>query len=171
MNREQNFLLTRRSTRKYSDKEIEKKKIEVILKAGMYAPSAHNTQPWHFIVIRNKNLMCEISKVHRYAGMTKNASAVILVCADTARQDDPGYFSQDCSAATENILLSAHIEGIGACWIGIYPVKERMEKISALLKLKKNLAPFSLIALGYPGETIAGKDPERYDKKKIEFVD
>jgi len=136
----------------------------------MYAPSAHNTQPWHFIVIRNKTVLAEIPKIHRYADMTKNASAVILVCADTKRQDDPGYFSQDCSAATENILLSAHIEGLGACWLGVYPVKERIKNIRELLNVKDHLMPFSLIALGYPIKETENKDPKRFDNSKIEFI-
>lgn len=171
MNKEQEFLLSRRSVRKFSPVKIEDEKIKIIIKAGMYAPSAHNRQPWHFIVIRSRKLMNEIPKIHKYAEMTKNADALILVCADIEKQDDSGYFSQDCSAATENILLSAHIEGIGACWLGVYPLKERMENIKRLLNLKKNLVPFSMIALGYPDNSIKNEDPKRYEEKKIEFME
>lgn len=171
MNKEQEFLLTRRSIRNFSPMKIENEKIKIILKAGMYAPSAHNRQPWHFIVIRNRTLMNEIPKIHKYAEMAKEADSVILVCADTTKQEEPGYFSQDCSAATENILLSAHIEGLGACWLGVYPIKERMEKIKKFLHLKENLVPFSMIALGYPEKKIENKDPKRYEENKIEFMD
>ena len=168
MSKEQDFIITRRSIRKYSGKKIDESVLEIILKAGMYAPSAHNTQPWHFIVIRNRSIINEIPKLHKYAEMTKDADAVILVCADTKRQSDDGYYAQDCSAATQNILLSAHIEGLGACWLGVYPQKDRMEKLKHLLNLKDNLIPFSMVALGYPAEK--KKNDERFDVSKIDYI-
>jgi len=163
------MILSRRSIRKYSGKPVERETLDTILRVGMYAPSAHNTQPWHFIVIKKKSMLAEIPKLHRYAEMAKSADAVILVCADTKRQSDPGYYAQDCSAATQNILLSAHTAGLGACWLGVYPQKERTEKLKELLKLKENLVPFSMIALGYPAEE--KPLPERFDAEKIEYVE
>jgi nitroreductase len=151
-------IYTRRSIRKYKDKKIDDKKIDELLKAGMCAPSAGNEQPWHFIVIEDKRIMERIPEFHPYAAMVKNASHVICVCADLNLQLYEGYWIQDCSASTQNILLMAEELGIGSVWLGVYPREERMNGLKKLLKLPDNIVPFCLISLGYPDEQKPAND-------------
>ena len=112
-------IFNRRSIRKYTGEAVPEEMIEQILRAGMAAPSAHNKQPWHFIVIDNKDTLLEIPKFHPYSNMLKEASHAIVVCGDSTIEESEGYWVQDCSAATENMLLMAQELGLGACWLGV----------------------------------------------------
>jgi nitroreductase len=147
-------ILSRRSIRKYQNRPIEDELIERLIRAGMSAPSAHNEQPWHFVVIKDRAILDEIPKFHPYAKMLSEAPVAISVCADHALEKDPtaGYWIQDCSAATQNILLAAHALGLGACWLGIHPREKRKTELRKLLHLPESVEAFSVIALGYPAE-------------------
>lgn len=160
-----NLLITRRSIRKYSNEEITQEQIEQLLMAGMYAPSAGNQQPWHFIIIRNKDAFHNITKIHPFSKMLLNASAAILVCADLQLETNKGYWPLDCSAATENILIAAHGLGLGAVWLGVYPRRDRQEGIAKIFSLPENIQPFSLISLGYPAEKF--DLPNRFKTERI----
>ena len=158
-------LFSRRSIRKYTNEPVSDDEIKKLLEAGMSAPSAGNEQPWHFIVIRDKNVMEAIMKVHPYSQMLKEASAAIIVCGDIDAQKYKGFWIEDCSAATENILIEAVELGLGAVWCGIYPHEDRTEGIKKVLNLPTNIIPLSLIPIGYPAET---KDPaNRFDQSRI----
>ena len=159
------FILDRRSIRRYSDKVIENEKIKILLEAAMYAPSAVNRQPWHFIVIHDRALMKKIPEIHPHAGMMKGASHGIVVCGDEDLQHDDGYWIVDCGAATENLLLAAHALGLGACWVGIQPREGRKQAFSKLLELPAHVIPFALVALGYPAET--KPRPARFHPEKV----
>ena len=160
-------ILTRRSIRKYTGQEVTREQVEILLKSAMYAPSAVNKQPWHFIVFRDKKISKEIFSFHPNAGMLRDASLGILVCFDENLQHDTGYGQIDCSAATQNILLSAHGMGLGAVWIGIFPRQKRIEAVHKLFNLPENITPFSIIAVGYPAET--KPMPERFRKDRIHY--
>jgi nitroreductase len=160
-------LLSRRSIRKYSDKKIEKEKIDIILKAAMYAPSAMNYQPWEFIVMDDKKLFAEMLGIITHAEMLKESTLAILVCGDLSKEKYEEYNAQNCSAATQNILLAAHDLGLGAVWIAAYPNKEVIQKIKKLLNLPENILPVSLISMGYPAEEKTAE--ERFIKEKIHF--
>jgi len=138
-------ILTRRSVRKYTDEKIAEADVNDLLKAGMYAPSANNRQPWQFVIIDDRKILDEIPKIHPYAQMIKGAPLAILVCADKKAQEMPGYYSQDCSAAVQNILLAAHEKGLGAVWLGVYPREERMEPLKRLVGTPEHIVPFALI--------------------------
>jgi nitroreductase len=154
---------TRYSVRKYITKNIPDKIVNELIELGMNAPSAGNEKPWHFIVIDDKDIMNEIPNFHIHSKMLKEASLAILVCFDTNLEKHKGMAVQDCSAATENILIAANAKGLGSVWLGIYPRDERIEGIRELLKIPKNIIPFSLISLGYP--------KEKYNKKRIIELD
>ena len=158
-------ILTRRSIRKYTGKEVTNEQVETLLKSAMYAPSAVNKQPWHFIVFRDKKISEEIMAFHPNAQMLKDASLGIVVCYDENLQHDTGYGPVDCSAATQNILLSAHGIGLGAVWIGIYTRQHRVDALHKLFSLPENIKPFSIIAVGYPSEE--KRAPERFRKDRI----
>ncbi len=160
-------IITRRSIRRYTGEKIPAETINEIIRAAMYAPSAVNRQPWQFIVIDNQEIREEITKIHPHASFLADASHGILVCGDVDKEHAPGYHHADCGAATQNILLAAHSLGIGSCWIGIYPKRERQELFSKLFALPDHVSPYSLVSLGYPHEE--KKLPERYKTDRIHF--
>ena len=127
------ILLTRRSIRKYKATPISEAVVYELIRAGMNAPSAGNAQPWHFVVIRERQLLDAVPEFHPNAQMIKEAPMAILVCGDERLEKYHGFWVQDCSAATQNILLAAHDRGLGAVWLGIYPLEERVVGMRRLL--------------------------------------
>jgi nitroreductase len=158
-------ILNRRSIRKYTNEEISEEKIDKILKAAMYAPSAMNYQPWHFIVIDKREAIDQIFNINPHADMVKGAQLAIIVCGDTKLEMNIDYLVQDCSSATQNALLAIHELGLGAVWISSYPNKETIEGIRKYYGLPENIVPVSIISLGYPAEQITTED--RFNKTRI----
>ncbi len=160
-------IMSRTSVRSYTDQTIQKKDLETIVKAGMSAPTAVNKQPWAFVVIDNKEMMNKLAEQLKNASMLKNAAAAIVVCGDLSLAltgEGQEYWIQDCSAATENILLAAHSMDYGAVWCGIYPNKERMKVLYSELSLPENVIPLNIIPIGVPDKKNEPKDkwkPER----------
>ena len=160
-------ILKRRSISKYSGKTVDKSDIHLLLKAGMYAPSARNEQPWHFIVIDDRGLLNRIREVHPYASMLSGAALAILICGDENLELSKGYWPVDCSAATQNILLAAHALRLGAVWLGVYPRQERQSAINKIFELPSHVQPFSLISIGHPAEEKG--IPERFKDDRIRW--
>jgi len=161
-----NLFLKRRSVREYKKEYIKKEVLENIIMMGMNAPSAGNQQPWEFIIITERNILNKIPEIHPYAQMLKNAPAAILVCGKPECKY-PDYWIQDCAAATENILLAVHAEGLGGVWLGVYPLDERISGLRELLYISEAAVPFALISVGIPA-----KEPEyidRFDRKRIHY--
>lgn len=138
-----------------------------MLKAAMYAPSAMNTQAWHFIVIEDKNILLNTLQSIPYAEMLKQSTAAILVCGDSSIEKNESWLLQNCSAVTQNILLSAFGLGIWSCWIGIQGMDEIVRNIKHQFKLPENIVPVSLISLGYHDEVV--KAEERFKEEKIHY--
>lgn len=158
-------ILSRRSIRKYTEQPVPDEAIKELLEAAMSAPSAGNQQPWHFVVIKDRGILDEIPKYHPYSEMLKEASVAILVCGDVRSEKHKGYWVQDCSAATENLLIAVEAKGLGAVWLGVYPREERVAGIRKLLGLPEHVVPLSLVPVGYKGEQ---KPPaNRYDASKV----
>jgi nitroreductase len=145
-------ILSRRSIRKYGDTTVGEEAIEKLLRAAMSAPSAGNQQPWHFVVIDERDILKKVEKVNPYAGMASGAPLAVLICAEPALEKFPGYWVQDCSAAAENMLLAAHAMGLGAVWTGIYPMEDRVTGFRELLSLPDDVIPLALIVIGHPAE-------------------
>jgi nitroreductase len=158
-------ILSRRSVRKYTSESVTDDQVTELLKAAMSAPSAGNQQPWCFVVVRSQEVLERIPTVHPYAAMTPHASVVIAVCGDLTGMKYPGYWVQDCSAATENVLLAAHEMGLGAVWMGVYPTEERVEGVRQLLGLPEHIVPLSLVAVGYPAEF--PPEVDRFDPSRV----
>ena len=159
------LIITRRSIRKYKNKPVGRNELNAVLKAAMYAPSARNQQPWHFIAIDSIPVKEKIMKAHPYASMLAEAPLAILVCGDTALEKSPGYWPIDCSAATQNMLLAAHSLGLGGVWLGVHPRQERKDAIRAIFSLPSNIEPFAVVALGYPGEQ--KETPDRWREERV----
>lgn len=161
------LILSRRSIRRFTKQIVEAEKLDKLLEAAMYAPSARNYQPWHFVVFRDRMKLNTLSEIHPYAGMLKSATAAILVCADMNLEANESYNAQNSAAATQNILLTAHELGLGTCWLGVYPRQERMKNIGEFAMLPQHVLPYSLIAIGYPDEE---KDkPSRFLPQRIHY--
>ena len=160
-------ILSRRSIRKYTDQTITDDLIEQLLKTAMVAPSAHNEQPWHFIIIKERRLLDEISEIHPYAKMLREAPLALAVCANhnLEKDQEADYWVLDCAAATENILIAANALGLGACWLGIHPRVPRKAALAKILKLPEHVSTFGLIALGHPAEKKSPAD--RYQTERI----
>jgi nitroreductase len=155
---------TRRSVRRYEDRQVPEELRRKLLAAAMNAPSARNGQPWQFVVIDDRGTLAEIARLNPNAQMCREAPLAILVCGDLGLEKSPGYWVVDCAAAVENMLLAAHALGLGAVWTGVYPRPERMEGLGKLLKLPENVIPHSLVVVGYPAEQPPPQDryrPER----------
>lgn len=160
-------ILSRRSIRKYTNEDVSDEIVKELLEAAMSAPSAGNEQPWHFVVIRDRKILNEIPNIHPYSGMLREAPLAILVCGDESLQKYKGYWVQDCSAATENLLIAINAKGLGGVWLGVYPVEDRVNGIRKLLDMPNNVIPFSLISIGHPAEQ---KPPaNRYNSSRIHY--
>ena len=160
-----NAIFTRRSIRKYTDQAVPEELVTDLLKAAMAAPSAGNEQAWQFIVIRDRALLDAIPKFHPYSAMLKYASVAVLVCGDLTREKYKGYWVQDCSAATQNLLLAATAQGLGAVWTAVYPLEDRVAGMRKLLDLPEHVVPLALVPIGFPAEQPGRAD--RFDQARI----
>ena len=161
-------IMTRTSIRQYTDQTISADTIETLLRAGMAAPTAVNKQPWHFVAITSKDIMKDLARTNPNAQMLEQAPLTIVVCGDMQKAlegEGRQLWIQDCSAATENILLAAHALGLGAVWTALYPRDDRAKGAIEVLKLPEYIVPLCAIIIGYPAEL-----PEPKDKWKPENV-
>lgn len=163
-------ILTRRSIRKYNDKEISDETIKKLIDAAVSAPSAGNQQPWHFIILdakEDKDAVSKIQKIHPNTKFISDSNKLILVCGDLNLEKFKGYWILDCSAATQNILLAARALGLGSCWCGVYPRDDRIKNFKKLFDLPESVIPFSLISLGYTSEKQEKVD--RYNEERVHY--
>jgi nitroreductase len=163
------FILERRSIRVYAPGEVSEAAVEKLLAAAMAAPSAAARNPWRFVVVRNRQTLSQIAAALPHGQMLASAALGIVVCGDLAATHDEqlSYLLQDCSAAIENLLLCAHILGLGACWLGVHPRAERIKSIKELLSLPTLVIPVACISVGHPGES---KEPHaEYDREAVHF--
>lgn len=157
MTRTEEFLkivLGRRSVRTYRPGDVSEGMVKTLLEAAMAAPSAAAKDPWRFIIVRDRTMLGRIAEALPNGKMISEASLGIVVCGDlpAAHDSQLSYLLQDCSAAIENLLLAAHILGLGACWLGVHPREDRMAKLRALFSLPSSVIPVSAIAIGWPNE-------------------
>ena len=158
-------IFTRRSIRKFKQGMVDSDHIELIIKAGMYAPTARNTQSNEFIVVNERHLIDTLSTVHPHAQMLKEAPLAIIVCGNKDIEKEDNYLAINGSAATQNILLAVHDLNYGAVWLGVYGRDDRMAGISNLFNLPPHIVPISAIAIGLPNET--KNQPDRFNKMKM----
>ncbi|MEG2575391.1 MAG: nitroreductase family protein [Christensenella sp.] len=147
-------VFNRRSVRKYTGEVVSHEDEELLLSAGFSAPSAHNSRPWEFVVVRNKETLEKLSVIRPYWAMLKNADLAIIVCADVKdyKGSTKNFFIQDCSAATQNILIAAEGLGLGAVWLGCYPTIEGPAGVAHALDIPGGVIALSVISIGHPAE-------------------
>jgi nitroreductase len=163
------FIFGRRSIRVYAPGEISEAAVQKLLRAAMAAPSAVAKDPWRFIVIRNRQTLTRLAAALPNGPMLATAALGIAVCGEleAAHDQQLSYLLQDCSAAIENLLLGAHILGLGACWLGVHPREQRIKSLKEILSLPASVIPVACIAIGHPGEQ---KEPRtRYNPDYVRF--
>ena len=161
-------IYSRRSIRIYDRKKLEKETITNLLKAAMAAPSASNSRPWEFVVVTDEakiNLLRSKVKYGNY-----NAPAIIIICSNLAIAQNESaykYWVQDCSAATENLLVAAAGLGLGTCWVASYPKEDIINLLRETLGIPEDVVPLNLIYVGYPAEEKAPRT--QYDETRIHW--
>ncbi|WP_289741397.1 nitroreductase family protein [uncultured Duncaniella sp.] len=161
-------IMTRTSVRDYTTTPISEATIDTLLRAGMAAPTARNKQPWKFIVVNQRELLDSLAKGNWRPAA--KAQAAIVVCGDVTDPlpgEGKDYWVQDCSAATENILLAAHAVGLGAVWCGCYPISERVDMVRSAFAIPDSIIPLSVVMLGYPTGPQEPKD--KYKPENIHY--
>ena len=158
-------LHTRRSIRAYTSDPVTDDEIHTLLEAAMIAPSAGNGQPWEFFVIQDKKLLHAIPTINPYAGMAAKAPVAIMVCGNLEAEKYPGFWVQDCSAATQNILLAGTALGLGTVWTAIYPMEDRVAAARDLFGLPQHIVPLSIVIIGRPAQ--GAKHMSRFDPSKV----
>lgn len=150
----------RKSVRQFTDEPVSQEHIETMLKAAMAAPTAVNYQPWRFVVITERARLDAMAEVLPYAKMLKQAPLAIVVCGETTWFEgrENTYWQQDCSAATQNILLAAEALGLGAVWTGVYPNMDLARPLAEFLGLPGTVQPLCCIPIGHHDGTTQPKD-------------
>jgi nitroreductase len=166
----------RRSIRKFTPGAVvTDEQIKLLLEAAMLAPSACNTRPWEFFVVKDREKLDQIRKIHPYTGMLETATLAIVVVALPDAQENVrgglplGYYPQDCGAATQNILLQAVELGLGTCWCGVYPKKQLMDSFAGLFNIAEPKIPFNIIAVGTPDESPAQRGS--FEESKVTYIE
>ena len=170
MNETLKTIFNRKSVRAYKEGAIPKEQLELIVKAGMAAPTAVDKRPWEFIVITDRALLKKLSDVLPYAKMAEKAGAAILVAGDLDKQNggrDSVYWIMDCSAAIQNILLAVESLGLGAVWTAVYPNTDRVDPVRKLIKMPSTVVPLALIPIGIP--TGAEKPKDKWNPKQLHW--
>lgn len=160
-------IFKRRSIRKYKNTPIESEKIEKLLRAAMQAPSAGNQQPWEFLVIEDKEMLIRLSSMSPYSKMIAEAPLAIVMLANKEHMKYPENWEQDMGAATQNLLLQAVELDLGAVWLGVAPLKDRMDYVKSLFNLPENVKPFAVVPIGYSAEE--SKSIDRFHENKVHY--
>ena len=162
----------RTSIRSFTGKKLTEDQIHALLDAAMAAPTDANIQPWRFIVITDDEIKAGLYQGEKHKHMVTTAGAVIVVCGETTSMVKPrdaaedaepverpnNYWFEDCSAATENLLLAATALDLGAVWLSCYPTERIVDRIRAYLGIPANVTPLAIVPVGYPAETPSPKD-------------
>ena len=158
-------ILARKSVRVYLDKLVEQEKLDLIIRAGMAAPSGMDRRPWEIMVVDDKEAMAAMSQELPYAPMLAKAPVAIIVFGDSELSS---YWYLDCSAVVQNILLAAEALDLGAVWTAAYPYEERMSVVSKYIPgIPGRMLPLAIIPMGYPDGDFQPKD--KFDQAKIHY--
>jgi nitroreductase len=146
---------TRRTTRTFSPQSIPEATIRKIVEAGRLAPSARNLQPWHFVVIQDKDMLKQLAPLCTTGRYIEQANCAVAVVTDPTNS----WHEIDGARAVQNMELAGWNEGVGTCWIGSLD----RERIKDLLGIPQQLHLLTILPFGYPVEPNA---PRRQNKKR-----
>ncbi|AAK81480.1 nitroreductase [Clostridium acetobutylicum] len=149
------LLKTRRSIRKYKNKEIEKEKVDTLLKAALLAPTSMGKRSWEFIAVTNKNLISELSTARKMGSQFLKGAPLVIVVVENPEATDA--YIEDGAIASTLIQVTAHSMGLGSCWCHVrnrdridYDTTEAF--IKTLLNIPENLKVECMLGIGYPDE-------------------
>lgn len=157
-------IFTRRSIRKFTDEKVTAQELETILRAGFSAPTAHNFKPWDFVVLEDKEVLKDCAEHGKWHKMLPFADKVVVICGNSITQNNHDLLVNDCSAATENMLLAAHGLGLGAVWCGLVQ-PEMVEYYQNLLKAPEGVIPMAIVAIGHADQNPTAEN--RYNKDRV----
>lgn len=164
-------IATRRCIRKFLDIPVEFEKLGNILDAGRHAPSAGNLQDWKFILITDEGMRNEIAKSCVEQFWIATAPVVIIVCTEPDKtkrfygQSGEKFSIQNSAAVVQNMLLAAHAEGLGACWVGAF----EDEAVRRLLDIPDSVMVQAVIPIGYADEKVPV--PLRFTLENLIYID
>lgn len=163
-----NNIMTRMSVREFTGEKISDGQIDTLLRAAMAAPSAINKQPWAFVVVTEDSVLSKLGEVLPYSRCSNHPAIAVIPCGDLSKAIEgemAGFWINDVSAATENLLLAAHAMGLGAVWTGLHPDMKRAGMVQEMLGLPEHIIPLCVVPVGVPAEK-----PEVKDKYKPENI-
>ena len=162
---------TRKSIRKFdAARAVEDEKVEKMLRAAMSAPTAMDKRPWEFVIVKDPAKLAALAARLPNSRVGNGAKLAIVVCG-SLDNGLPGrgkeYWIHDCSAATMNLLLAAHAQGLGAVWTGVFPGEDRVAVVREILSIPDGYMPLNVIPVGYPAENPPAKD--KWNPAKIHY--
>jgi nitroreductase len=166
MDKRLSMIFARRSIRAYTDEPVSDQDIRSLLEAGMAAPSGSNRKPWHFVVVRDRETLQALARAHPFGKMMSHAAVGIAVCGDPGISD---WWVQDCTAATENILIAVAGLGLGGVWLGCHGRPEREQAVRDVLGIPQRIGVLSLLSIGHPAEQKEARtqyDPARLHENR-----
>ena len=159
-----NTIFSRKSVRNYTDREVAKDTLELLVKAGMAAPSGKNIQPWSFVIVNERQILDKMAEGLPYAKMLASTKQAIIVCGDPEKSS---YWYLDCATASQNILLAIEAMGLGGVWTAAYPYDDRIQVVREALGLPENIIPLNVIPVGHPQKMEEPKD--KWDATKVHW--
>ncbi|PIZ55919.1 hypothetical protein COY23_03785 [bacterium (Candidatus Torokbacteria) CG_4_10_14_0_2_um_filter_35_8] len=160
----------RRSIRDFLEKEVEEEKLQEILKAAMFSPSARHIDPWEFLVVKDKNIIKKLCDSCVFSSFFEKAPIVIVIVADESKSD---YWVEDSAIAAENIYLEVTNQGLGTCYIQIRDasgeVKEKEKYVREVFSVPDNIRIQCLMPIGYPAEYPGEHSNQEFDESKIHW--
>jgi len=138
----------RRSIREFTDAEISNEQLHELVRAGIWAPSGLNNQPWRFVIIKNPETKELLAEQTHYGHIVRGANALIAVYLNKNDMYDAVKDHQSAGACIQNILLAAEALGLGAVWLG--QILKNKAEVNSILGLADNFDLMAVIALGHP---------------------
>jgi nitroreductase len=151
-------IMTRRSIRHFTDEPVTDAELEAVLRAAMAAPSAHNGQPWRFVVVRDPDVLTRLAKSTPFAAPMATAQVGLVVLAEKRVSAYAGFWVIDCAAAIENALVAARAMGLGGVWIGLHPIKPFASTVRRVVAAPLSMHVHSMIAIGRPAKERTAQD-------------
>ena len=141
-------IYTRRSIRQFTDQPVDREQLLEVIKAGTWAPSGLNNQPWRFVIVRSENVRKELAKNTRYNFIIERAPSCIAVFVDRSVMYSDVKDHQSMGACIQNMLLAAHALGLGAVWLG--EILKNADAVRTLFGLPENMELMAVVAIGHP---------------------
>lgn len=166
-------IMKRRSVRKYTGEAIPEEKLELVLRAGLLAPTSRNLRPCEFYLVRNRETLQKLSEVKKAGGlMLADADAAVVVFGDSDKADT---WIEDCSIALSYMNLMAAEQGVGSCWVQIrlragQTGGEAEQSVRDIFGLPANFRIVGILSLGIPADEPVPHTPEDADLQKVHPV-